>query len=124
MNYGCGHNDKIHTFIGSTTNRYYKSDIEKWGSSSALLAILLTAMASEYAVLAQFASWLFNQFASDAPDLLVIKESIFSVSAVGGGFLFYCHHFFIGEYTLNEASNSYTITKSYDRYETSTGGVS
>lgn len=126
-NFGCGHNDKIHSYIGRTTQTYYNSEIAGWRSASAIATALVAKFAAPYTGLMVLADIILNAIEVNSPDKMVVTESNYDVLTVGdNSYLFSCHHFLVGEYTWtqNHYTNEfeYILSDSYDYYTQSIGG--
>lgn len=126
-NFGCGHNDKIHSFVGQTTQTYYASDMTAWTTVATIASKLAKSFNSPYEQLFECAAAIFAGIGNGAPDKMVVTESIYDVLTVGDNtYLFTCHHFLVGEYTWTyndyQQQFAYMLSDSYDYFTQSIGG--
>ena len=101
-NYGCGHNDKIHQYIGAVTETVYASALADTASVLSFAQYIAQAINSPLSAALYLASNIFDQCASHAPYKTVITRRMYDVLQVGSmNHLFFCYHVYSSFYNGN-----------------------
>ena len=98
-NYGCGHNDKIHTYLSSHSETLYRTDVEEYENDVDLLLALISTLGAPAFVLSVIANYLHGEYIQNFPYMVTITLRTYRVTYVSGVYAFHCYHTLIGEYS-------------------------
>lgn len=126
-NYGCGHNDKIHTYLFTNSCVIYRSDFANLGTAAAIAGILMQYFSVPYAALVAIAGVLLPNMLSDNVDRINIYEYEYDVYSVNNAYEFTCHHFSMLYYNYGYNGDTNQVQYNYisgDMYYTQTSRLS